>query len=364
MPQEKHHYCNVKESPQRLFDQSVGLERARAINLYHKKWINGTVLTYYFFNAASDGERVLMSDGTTRFIAWKGAANEVAAVRRAFDTWAAIGLGIQFKEVQDPHEAICRIGFARGDGSWSYVGRDNYDIPKSERTMNFGWDVSTSYGFSTALHEIGHFIGLQHEHQNPNAGIVWDEAAVIRSLSGPPNNWDEGKIRRNILNKLSVADTMGTDWDPTSIMHYDFEAGLILAPAQYRNGINPPGILSAKDIAWVRSIYPPIQVVDTKVLEVAKSKIITIEAGQQADYFIEPDETRNYIISTFGVMDTLMVLFEANGTGDPIRLATDDDSGDFRNAKIAAKLVKGKRYIVSMRLYYNGAAGKTAIMYW
>jgi hypothetical protein len=28
------------------------------------------------------------------------------------------------------------------------------------------------------LHEFGHVLGLQHEHQNPNAGIKWKLKAV------------------------------------------------------------------------------------------------------------------------------------------------------------------------------------------
>ena len=49
----------------------------------------------------------------------------------------------------------------------------------NERTMNFGWDLTTSYGHDTALHEIGHTLGFPHEHQNPTAGIVWNEPAVL-----------------------------------------------------------------------------------------------------------------------------------------------------------------------------------------
>jgi hypothetical protein len=35
-------------------------------------------------------------------------------------------------------DADIRIAF-KDDGSWSYVGTENSDIPKDEPTMNFGW---------------------------------------------------------------------------------------------------------------------------------------------------------------------------------------------------------------------------------
>ena len=64
-------------------------------------------------------------------------------------------------------------------------GRDvlNTRSPQ-ERTMNFGWALTTAYGHDTALHEIGHTLGLEHEHQNPNAGISWNRAGRARLLQG------------------------------------------------------------------------------------------------------------------------------------------------------------------------------------
>jgi hypothetical protein len=33
-------------------------------------------------------------------------------------------------------------------------------------------------------------LGMEHEHQNPFAGIKWHELAVYDALAKPPNNWD------------------------------------------------------------------------------------------------------------------------------------------------------------------------------
>ena len=72
----------------------------------------------------------------------------------------------------------------------TYVGTDILKYHDLGRTMNFGWDLATAWGRATALHEIGHTLGLPHEHQNPRAAIVWNEARVYEHFSGEPNCWD------------------------------------------------------------------------------------------------------------------------------------------------------------------------------
>ena len=89
-------------------------------------------------------------------------------VRQAFERWKAQDIGLEFVEVTSRDEAEIRIGFMQGDGSWSYLGRQILDRGANERTMNFGWDLlRTPREADTALREIGHTLGLPHEHQNP-----------------------------------------------------------------------------------------------------------------------------------------------------------------------------------------------------
>jgi hypothetical protein len=81
-------------------------------------------------------------------------------VRHAFGVWKALGIGLTFEEVFRPARSMLRITFQDGIGSFSYVGTDNLKF-RAGQTMNFGWDLTTRYGFTTALHEIGHAIGFQ-----------------------------------------------------------------------------------------------------------------------------------------------------------------------------------------------------------
>ena len=165
--------CALAVVPERELDPNLDPFRLGAIRVIDKKWVNGTVLHYYFFDQQSDGD-------------WVGAPNQLDAVRAAFQTWKEIGIGLEFEEVDVREEAEVRIGFRLGGGSWSYVGRDVVDLvpDQNKRTMNLGWNVTTPFGRDTALHEIGHTLGLKHEHQNPNSGIVWNEQAVYDYFNG------------------------------------------------------------------------------------------------------------------------------------------------------------------------------------
>ena len=73
----------------------------------------------------------------------------------------------------------------------------------------------------TVLHEFGHALGLIHEHQSPaSGGFDWDREEVIKSLSGPPNNWDLATIEHNMFGKYDSSQLSMTKYDSKSIMHY------------------------------------------------------------------------------------------------------------------------------------------------
>lgn len=321
--------------------------RARAILNSGGKWLNGTVLHYCFFKGAS------------HFTVPKKQAD---AVRAAFAEWKAVGIGLVFQEVAQLSEAEVRIGYSEADGSSaSAVGRDVLNVPTNEPTTVYGWDLTTPYGRGTALHELGHVLGMEHEHQNPFAGIKWHEEAVYTSLGKPPNSWSRATTFHNILEKLDPTQVQGSSWDPDSIMEYEFEPGLIDEPEQYDvNGLVPPGKLSKPDKDWVTKWYPTLTA-QPPALEAFKAVSATLAAGQQIDYLFKPTESRKFTISTKGASDTLLGLFE-DVNGVPRHLAADDDSGEDRNASIAYKLFVGRRYFVRLRLYHPGQTGITSLM--
>jgi hypothetical protein len=340
-------HCVVPPVVPRAFEPGTDSMRAAAILIFADKWLNGTELRYHFL---------------TNVPAWAGNDEDKDVVREAFDRWKGVGIGLSFIEVDDPAEAEIRIGFDQDDGSWSYVGRQILNRPLTQRTMNFGWRLAGwDYGFDTALHEIGHTLGLPHEHQNPNAGIVWDDEAVYTYFGGPPNNWPRDKTFYNILRKLDPDILRGSVWDPDSVMHYQFRAGLIKVPQRYRTQpLVPAGSLSEMDLEWIKNFYPPLEP-ELPVLEPFVSQAQELEPGEQVNFAVRPAATREYTFQTFGSADTVMALFEE--VDGQLRFRDgDDDSGTDHNAQFTLKLFKGREYVLRLRLYWEWESGQTAVM--
>ena len=346
---ETQRFCSLLQVPERTFAPDVSPHRARLIRMIGKKWVNGTKLRYYFFKSGS----------------YAAGNDQKDLVREGFEVWEDVGIGISFEEVTNIGEAEIRIGFLQDGRTWSLLGRDVIDLPgQYERTMNFGWDLTTdSRGVDTPVHEIGHTLGFPHEHQNPFAGIEWDEEAVYSYFGGPPNNWPPDVTYYNILRKLLAGEVEGSEWDPDSIMHYAFPAGLIIEPEQYSDGLHPPLGLSDQDIEQVRLFYPPLDEESYAELKPFRSQPLSLAPAEQKNFVINPTETRNYTIQTFGRSDTVMVLFE-DQNGDLKYVAGDDDSGTSLNAQIKVRLYQGRRYILRIRLFLNYATGETSVMMW
>lgn len=168
----------------------------------------------------------------------------------------------EWSATDSEYKAEVRISFNYG-GYWSLVGNDSDNssiVSPSQPSMNFGgFDVSRpSDWMATVLHEFGHALGFEHEHQHPIGGcdldFRWDDdrgyvatfdsfgqyitdsqgrrPGIYTVLGGPPNRWSKSKVDYN-LKQLTSSDshafTIGP-FDRDSIMKYYFE------PWMFRDG--------------------------------------------------------------------------------------------------------------------------------
>ncbi len=323
--------CIDRILPEELYTPHRTVRRegvVRAIAPIGKTWMNGTTLRVRFQGGTKNQKEIARAQA--------GWWSEVTNLKFAFD---------------DAPAAEIRIAFDENDGAWSFVGTDCRSIPNNQPTMNLGF-----LDGGTAAHEFGHAIGLAHEHQNPAGGIQWNEDAVIRDLSGPPNNWDAQTIRHNVLRKYSADQINGTTFDAKSIMLYAFPANWTL------NGISTPSndVLSDLDKTFVvgTKMYPKTAPTTAEAvpLTVNARKRTAARIGKEGeeDIFVFT-ATRDgiYIIDTAGPTDTVMKLFGPNSETNLV--AEDDDSGLENNARIARGLIAGK-YFVQIR-HYNRKKG-------
>jgi len=150
---------------------------------------------------------------------------------------------------------LVRISF-QYSGSWSVIGTTCRQVTDlTQPTMNFGWltpDSDDDEIQRVVLHEFGHALGLIHEHQNPAKGIKWNREAVIKDLSGPPNNWPLDVIEHNMFEPYAAKETNFTATDGDSIMMYPIPASW--TQDGYTVGLNSK--LSSTDKKFIHAQYP------------------------------------------------------------------------------------------------------------
>jgi hypothetical protein len=184
-----------------------------------------------------------------------------------------------------------RIGFLNDDangGYWSLVGLDSIDPTilggaAGQQSMNFeGFDGTLPTNWQgTVIHEFGHALGFEHEHQSPAAacGFRFDDdpgyvhtrdrfgqfindsrgrrPGLYTLLGGPPNEWERAQVDYNLKQlQASSAYEVGP-YDRLSIMEYFFEASMFARGAQSPCYIDrESNTLSAQDRIAAARAYP------------------------------------------------------------------------------------------------------------
>jgi hypothetical protein len=178
------------------------------------------------------------------------------AVVNAINQWAPhVNLKFEFIELDDNDELyegdirILLSHLKNGAGS-SELGTDALKTPKHSPTMVVGIDYESPLFATIVMHEFGHALGVEHEHQHPDATLDWNTPAIYREFKKA--GWTEEQIYLNVLKKFHRSQGHQLTYDPTSIMHYSFPASVMWDKKAIPRNIG----LSEQDIQFISSIYP------------------------------------------------------------------------------------------------------------
>ncbi|MEZ0003180.1 M12 family metallopeptidase [Sinorhizobium fredii] len=184
-----------------------------------------------------------------------------------------------------------RVSF-RGRGYWSYVGVSAKYVKPQKQTLNLSGMGDgrplTDGQKGTVLHEFGHALGLEHEHQSPVANC---EAEFDWNYLYSSFGWSKEQVDRNMRKLLINQSRSGlilTEFDTQSIMLYSlpveaFKLGQ--ASSCYISRKN--NTLSEADLFTIQEAYPtgamqpPAQAPEARSgVQAAIQKLIA-EAGKE-----------------------------------------------------------------------------------
>ncbi len=218
-------------------DLGVNLVKSSIIASTDKIWKNGHKLTISFLDGSLQEKKMVESYS----VEWTRYANldfefydNINVVPRGRD----IDILITFK----------------GVGSYSNIGRDSYSNTKEKKssmTLSLS-NASENLKRYYILHEFGHAIGLQHEHQHIDRKFTIDVERA-KQYCAKMDGFDEKTCQTMIINPLEKnPSTYFSVYDPNSVMHYSLHPSVSKENLDFRTNSS----FSLLDKLEIIKLYP------------------------------------------------------------------------------------------------------------
>ncbi|QVM90281.1 peptidase M12 [Pseudomonas entomophila] len=206
-----------------------GNRRKRSVGYSDKLWAPGQTLRISFVNEPAETLK--------------------SAIMAAANKWLPF-INLKFQLVEDDLFAAEIKIHTGGDPKQNYAMFGTDALRAADASMVLGITPDMDNFEYTVIHEFGHALGMEHEHQHPDADIPWDVPKVYAHYAA--KGYDQETVDEAVLSKITVGNLTKQPYDRHSIMHYPVDQALTVG--DWEVGINSQ--ISEKDKAFMRAAYP------------------------------------------------------------------------------------------------------------